>query len=346
MFVVTNKAELKKRIRNNRIMFWGGVAGLVGSMLTLLIVGSSPQGAFFIIIFGYPLLFLGIFLSKRGSYNNRRHAIGGYRLLSEEQDIERQLKSTPPRYHLYNYLNFAGISIEHMLVTPQGIILINMKGQQGRLKAGRDLYRMKRGFVNSIGAIGEPGIGNPSQELSRQCKRLRTWFEQKGFDIPTDGIVALNNPRANIESVSEMSFPVCMISDLREAVRQWQTELSMTAEEQIEIEKLLVGQLLQEEQAEALELLNMPAHKRIQLEREQELATEAARITKDKRKIEKKPGEKKPGASAVPQPGQRVGLNGKPLPPKAVEEKPRKAAVEPLKKPNPGAFGDPAKRRK
>jgi hypothetical protein len=221
-----------------------------------------------------------------------------------------------------------------------------VKGQLGKLKAGRDLYRMKRGFANSIGTLGEPGIGNPSQELSRQCKRLRTWFEQKGFDIPTDGIVVLNNPRATIENVSEMSFPVCMNNDLKEAVRQWQTELSMTADEQFEIEKLLIGQLPQEEQAEALELLNMPAHKRLQMEREQELAVEAERAAKDKKKDVKKPSERKPSAGAVPQPGQRVGLNGKPLPAKVTEEKPRKAAVEPLKKPNPGAFGDPAKRRK
>jgi hypothetical protein len=57
---------------------------------------------------------------------------------------------------------------------------------------------------------------------------------------------------------------------------------------------------------------------------------------------------KKPVAASsnLPQPGQKLGLNGKPLPPKTVVDKPKKRATEPLRKPNPGAFGDPSSRKK
>lgn|GEM_PF-1819219 len=365
MFILTNKAEVKKRVFRNRLMFWLGVVGLIGSMITLIVSTSIPgtkdpvtgvtqqnSASTYVIFFvGYPLLIAGVILSKRGSFNNKKFGRAGYKTQAEEKLIDEQLKGVPPRYHLYNYLTISGIPIEHLLVTPQGFVILHLKGQLGKLKAGRDLYRLKRGFVNFLGTIGEPGLGNPSQELSRQVKRLRSFFEAKGYDIPVDGVVVLTNPLTTIEAVEDMSFPVCLLKDLRLAIKEWQTELSMTSEEQLEVEKLLVQQLPAEEATPAEELLTMPASKRALLLAAEEKAEAEKLVKAEKPKKPEKPQiadkTKKPvTTSNVPQPGQRLGLNGKPLPPKTVVDKPKKRATEPLRKPNPGAFGDPSSRKK
>jgi hypothetical protein len=134
-----------------------------------------------------------------------------------------------------------------------------------------------------------------------------------------------------------------MLKDLREAIRQWQTELNMLADEQLEVEKLIIETLPEAEAADALERLTMSPAKRAALERE----SLPEPVKPEKKKAEPKmPRERKTPTSIVPQPGQRVGLNGKPLPAKTVKDKPRKRMVEPLQKPNPGAHGDPDKRKK
>ena len=362
MFIVTNKAEVSRRIQRNRLIFWLGVGCLVGSMGSLLI-GANPAAASIVFIVGYPLLAAGVLLSKRGSFNNRRFGVGGYKLRSEEVLIDEALKGVPPRYHLYNYVDVGGIIIEHLLVTPIGLMLIAVKPHAGKVKVGHDNYRRKNKIITSIGTFGEPGLGNPSRELGVQVKKVRAWFEQQGYDLPTDGVVVF--PYAEIIGGEEMSFPVCHMNDLRQAIRGWGTELLMSADEQREIEKLLVKQLPASAVQEAQDMLDMPPAKRAALaaaaEREQ---AEQARLAKEKKTGGKKKDKEPvaaatavatksrpaaPAANPTAQPNpyspQRLGLNGKPLPPKVAREKPRKRDVAPMPKVNPGAFGDTDKKK-
>jgi hypothetical protein len=341
MLTVTNKAEAETIVRGNRLMFWIGVGCLLGSMTSLFLAGGSDPTAIF--VFGYPMLILGVILTKRGAYNNRRQGIGGYKMPSEVELIDNALGGVPPRYHLYSFIKMDKATQDHILITPQGVILLMMKAQLGKLKAGRDLYRLKKGAINWIGTLGEPSLGNPSRELSLEVKRVRKWFEKQGYEVPVDGIVCFYNPRAEIESVADMSFPVCMIKELRQAVRQWETELNMTADEQKELEKLLANTLPEPQKSEVLELLEMSPTKRASVLQAQEREKAELVAAKNAKKAEKKarPIAPKPTGGVTNPNGQRVGLNGKPLEQKEVARpKIRRRKSEPLKKPNPGAFGE------
>jgi hypothetical protein len=340
MLTVTNKTEVKTVVRANRIMFWIGVGCLFGSMASLFMGGGNDPTLIF--VFGYPMLILGVILTKRGAYNNRRQGLGGYKLPSEVEVIDNALGGVPPRYHLYSFLKIDKYTQDHLLITPQGVILIMMKAQLGRLKAGRDLYRLKKGVINWIGTLGEPALGNPSRELAVEVKRVRKWFEKQGYEVPVDGIVCFYNPRAEIESVADMSFPVCIVKDLRQAVRQWETELNMTADEQRELEKLLANTLSEPQKSEVIELLDMSPTKRASVLQAQEKEKAEVLAAKNAKKAEKKrPVAPKPTGGVMSPNGQRVGINGKPLEEKEVARpKIRRRKSAPLKKPNPGAFGE------
>ena len=359
MFIVTNKAEVDRRVKRNRLLFWLGVGCLVGSMASLLI-GANPSLASLVFIFGYPLLAAGVILSKRGSFNNRAFGVGGYKLKSEEVLIDDALKGVPPRYHLYNYVEINGVIVPHLLITPIGIMIIMVKQQAGKIKAGHDNYRRKNSFITSIGSFGEPGLGNPSRDMATLVKKVRGWFEEKGYDLPTDGVIVF--PYSEIIGGEEMSFPVCHMNDLRQAIRGWGTELLMSADEQREIERLVVKNLPATQAKEAEELLDMAPAKRAALaaaaEREKaeqiRLAKEKERAqptTKKKEAVAAAPTKTRPetptSATAQPNPYApvRYGLNGKPLPPKQTREKARKRDVAPLPKVNPGAFGDTEKKK-
>jgi hypothetical protein len=344
-----------------------------------LLLGADPSRASLVFILGYPLLAAGVILSKRGSFNNRAYGVGGYKLKSEEVMINETLKGVPPRYHLYNYVTIDGVTIDHLLVTPIGLMLIMIKQHVGKVKADHDNYRRKGSVITSIGTFGEPGIGSPSRDLAAQVKKVRAWFEKEGFDLPTDGVIVF--PYAEIIGAEEMSFPVCTMPELRQAIRGWGTDLLMNSDEQLEVEKLIVQQLPTEQVKETEELLEMPASKRAALlaaaEREKaEAARQSTAKDKDKDKeratanSDKKKEKEVASVSAAantkskPEPktaatgtnakqpnppnpygAQRLGINGKPLPPKMVREKPHKRNVAPLPKITPGAFGDTEKRK-
>lgn len=360
MLVVTNKTEVAKRIRRNRFMFWLGMGCLLGSMLTLF-AGASPNLAGLVFLFGYPLLAIGVILSKRGSFNNRRYGVGTVNIKSEGQMIDDALKGVPTRYHLYNYINFGGLVVDHLLVTPIGLMVINIKPYTGKVKVGHDNYRRKNSVIASIASFGEPALGNPSRETANIVKKIRAWFEQQGYDLPTDGVVVF--PFSEIIGAEEMSFPVCHIGDLKQAIRGWGTELLMDSGEQRDIEKLIIQQLPADEAKAAEAEVELSPARRLAAEREKmEAVRQAAREAKEqereqaraKAKVKAEERKRDPEAAATatassstydPYRPQRLGLNGKPLPVKAPKEKRQKRDVAPLPKVNRGAFGNDDSRR-
>ena len=93
---VTNKVEIDRQVKINRLFFWIGIIGLAAAMAVLFLFAGNP----YLVFLGYPFLIIGLILSKRGSFNNRRHGGGGYKIASEEKLIAATLDGSPARYHL------------------------------------------------------------------------------------------------------------------------------------------------------------------------------------------------------------------------------------------------------
>lgn len=367
---VNNKVEVARQIKRNRIIFWVGVVALLASMVTLLVSAGEPALAGLVFLLGYPFLILGLVMSKRGAYHNRRFGLGAVKLKNESDLIADELQTVPPRYHLYNWIKLGDVAVDHLLVTPMGLMIILAKGQMGDIKAENDRYRRKAGMSIWFATLGEPGVGMPSNELAQQVKKLRAWFEQKGYEIPVDGVVVFTNPRTKILSAEEMSFPVCQLHDLKQAIRGWETELNMTVAEQQEIEDLIIQTLPAEVADEARSLAQMPGYKRAALLRTQQEKGKDSKdktkeVAKEKAKIEPAPkpkltpeererlrleriraaeekGRQPANPMAMQEPGKRIGLDGKVREdkPAVIEKKLPKRRVEPLRRPTPGAFGD------
>ncbi|HEX2910117.1 MAG TPA: NERD domain-containing protein [Chloroflexia bacterium] len=368
---ISNKAEVQREIRLNRILFWLGVACLLSSMLVLFVSAGLPSLASLVFLIGYPALIIGLLLSKRGAYTNRRHGVGGYKIAPESDMLAEELSSLPARYHLYNWIKLDDLSVDHLLMTPQGAMIILARAQQGDIKAGHDRYRRKIGLTGWFSTLGEPGVGNPSLELANQVKKLRAWFEKKGYEIPVDGVVVFTNPRTKILTAEEMSFPVCHLHELKTAVRGWETELNMTTGEQQEVEDQIINALPAESAEEARTLIQMPGFKRDAYlkaqraasgkDKEKEVAPKAPekpkkeeapkpKLTPEERerlRLERiKAAQEKGRQPANPyqplDPGKKMGINGKVREerPAVIEKKLPKRRVEPLRRPTPGAFGD------
>lgn len=372
---VANRVEVAKQVKRNRQFFWVGVLGLVASMITLVITTGDVQLAPLVFVLGYPFLILGLIFSKRGAFNNRRHGIGGYQIKSETDLIVDALEGVPPRYHLYNWVKLGDMMIDHLLVTPMGFMIVSTKTHVGDVKAGHDHFRRKLGFTGWFATVGEPGLGQPSRELAAQVKKLRAWFEEKGYEVPTDGVIVFTNPRTKILGAEEMSFPVCQIKDLKQAVRGWETELNMSVNEQQELEDQIIATLPTEVAEEARTLAQMPGYKRAALltaqkeairlkgkkpekvkeVKKEEPAAPRPRLTPEEReqlrqeriKAAQEKG-KQGGVNpyAPLEPGKKMGIDGKVREEKPViiEKKPPRRRVEPLRKPPPGAFGEVKKK--
>ncbi len=364
---VTNKVEVERQIRINRIFFWAGIIGLAAAM-GILFINASNAGLVFL---GYPFLILGLILSKRGSFNNRRHGVGGYKIASEEKLLASTLEGVPPRYHLYSWIKLGGITVDHLLVTPGGLMIIKACSQMGDYKMTNDVYRRKAGLATFFATVGEPGIGNPTRELNDQVKKLRDWFAKKGLEIPVDGVVVFMLPRTRILQAEEMSYPVCKLDQLKLAIRGWETELTMTVPQQQQVEDYIMEALPADIAAEARNLAQLPSYKRAALlnntiqpgEKSSKVAAKEKAVIKpaepdapkprltpeerERMRLERiKAAQEKGRVGVNPytplEPGTKMGKDGKvrEVKPTILEKKPPKRRVEPLHRPTPGAFGE------
>jgi hypothetical protein len=361
---VTNKVEINRQVKINRLFFWIGIIGLAAAMAVLFLFAGNP----YLVFLGYPFLIIGLILSKRGSFNNRRHGVGGYKIASEEKLIASALDGSPARYHLYSWIKLGGVTIDHLLVTPGGLMIIKACSQMGDFKMANDNYRRKAGLATWFATVGEPGIGNPTQELNNQVKKLHAWFAEKKLEIPVDGVVVFMLPRSKVLGAEEMSYPVCKLDQLKQAIRGWETELNMTVPQQQQVEDFILESLPEDVATEARTLAQLPGYKRAAIlnpektakgEKVKEKVVEKKviepaapkpRLTPEEReklrlariKAAQEKGLKGHNPYAPLEPGQKMGKDGKvrEVKPPVIEKKPPRRRVAPLQRPTPGAFGD------
>lgn len=360
---VANKVEIDRQVQRNRLFFWLGIAGLIAAMAVLFFFAGNP----ILVFLGYPFLILGLILSKRGSFNNRRHGVGGYKIASEEKLLAAALDGSPPRYHLYSWIKLGGVAVDHLLATPNGLMIVKACSQMGDFKMSNDTYRRKAGLSVWFATAGEPGIGNPTQELNAQVKKLHEWFHEKGLEIPVDGVVVFMLPRTKIIDAAEMSYPVCKLDQLKQAIRGWETDLTMTVPQQQQVEDFILEALPEDVAAEARNLAQLPSYKRAAVlnpektpkvekaakvieKKPVEPAAPRPRLTPEERerlrqeriKAAQEKGQKGHNPYLPLEPGQKMGKDGKvrEVKPAVVEKKPTRRRVEPLRAPTPGAFGD------
>ena len=93
--------------------------------------------------------------------------------------IESQLADLPPRYNLFNYVTFDGLAVDHLLVTPKGLLVIQSKPHTGAISASHDKWKRKIGVFGYITVFGEPTLGDPSREISNLVKKSHEWFEKE-----------------------------------------------------------------------------------------------------------------------------------------------------------------------
>ncbi len=118
-----------------------------------------------------------LFLEKRGAALKQRvvHAETG---AAAEQVVAEALHRLPEEYHVFHDLDFNGFNIDHVVVGPNGIFLIETKSQTGAVSAAGVTLRKS----------GWPFFKDPLSQCWRQAYALRDYLlqhnVQKAFITP------------------------------------------------------------------------------------------------------------------------------------------------------------------
>ena len=226
MNVFTNEAYLKQQKLRAMLIQTAGLGMVLVSFILSFFYIDTPA----LIFLAYPALLIGwpMWLWARGRSRYADMALKTAALVSEE------FKGLNNKYALFHGLVIEKLTFDHVLVSPDGILIIEMKEGGGlvtcRTTDKGDQWRMKSGPIDRLARFGEEPLGNPTLELDAQIATLRAWLAAQGITrspLPVAGVVAFRNPATplNIES---SKYDVLRLNELKAYVLEGPPEAKRT----------------------------------------------------------------------------------------------------------------------
>jgi|GEM_PF-2853996 len=175
----------------------GVVSGTAGGTAT------APATSGLSLLIYYIGLIVGFFVMTSGQWLNRKWKEEPHKkLVAELHDFNN-------RYVFYNYLPLSrALVLDHMIAGPGGFLVIQLQQDYGRIICRNNRWQRRVGFIDRIGSIGAPALGNPTLALDAQIVNLTNFLKAQGVANPmVKGAIVFSNDRAQID-IDGCKYPV------------------------------------------------------------------------------------------------------------------------------------------
>lgn len=198
-----NEPFLEKRRKYAR---WGSYIGFGALFIGLMTTSRSP-------LLAYLFLLVGLIAATFGSYMASRYV----REPRPDQVLADKLSELDKRYTLYNYYPLG----EHIIASHYGITVLEPRNQEGVITYANGRWRHRAGFRKILQLFGEPTLGRPDQDVSRQVEWVKQWIDETmpEEDIPVRGVVVFTRPGVELHA-SDAPVPAVTADELANFMKQ------------------------------------------------------------------------------------------------------------------------------
>jgi hypothetical protein len=214
VYIINNEKLIKNRTTwSGRLTLLG--IGLIVASGVLTFLGQATMQT---ILISYAALFGGFIIFNIGAASGAK-----WRLPPRpDQALGRSLKGLDHRYRLYNYL----LPAEHVLLTPLGITVLQVRRMPGVVTNTGDKWYQKRSLLSRLRFAAEEQLGNPTRDVQQDMAAMKQFLTQKlendpvSVDgIPIEPLIVFNHPNVQL-AVTDPVVPVIRAEDLKARMRQ------------------------------------------------------------------------------------------------------------------------------
>ena len=202
-----------------RIARMGRIAKIVNFVgLGALIVGfilafTNLQSFSNLVLYQLTALGVGWLLSQVGIYLTHRYL----RQPRPDQVLDDAVKKVARNGRMYHFL----LPAPHVLLTPEGIIVFNLKYQGGQISAHGDKWKQRGVGMRKI--FGQEGLGNPSREVDAMVQALANFIRKNVpsiEEVPIGAMIVFTTKGVKNLDVDQSNIPAMHATKVKGFLRQ------------------------------------------------------------------------------------------------------------------------------
>lgn len=220
MNIFSHVSDEKGALTRAKRFQYGGLACVLISFVFSLMFEAAP----ILVYIAYPFLLVGLPLWTIGRSQTKRLK-NAPRI---DDLVNAELKGFNDKYSLHHNPVIEGRRVNHLLITPDGVIVMSDNAALGPVTCTSglkgDRWYTRTSLLDRVTG-SRPAIGNPSLDLDASTATVKLMMEKNGKpDVPVRGLVVFtSNPDIEIE---ESTHPAVPLNELKMAVRELQVDMS------------------------------------------------------------------------------------------------------------------------
>ncbi len=227
---VKEKAKRAKRLQT---------IGMILIVISFLFSFSSfaGQSNTYLIFLAYPFLLTGFPLWTMGRSAKRR-------LANEPRAdllLNEELRGLNNKYSLHHYVHYGETWIHHLLITPEGVIVMNSNDAAGPISCNGtdkgDRWKSPTNLLDRITGL-KPSVGNPTLELDGAIAAAHELLTKIGKpDVAVKGVVLFTrNPETQISGCTYQGVPM---NEAKLVARELQQDMESDPSERVGVKSIL-----------------------------------------------------------------------------------------------------------
>lgn len=231
MRIVRNAGHISQKKRIARLSAFFGFL-MLASTFALIFFPSYVASAYILLIIGFVLFNYG--MQQLGKWaNTPRH-------VRDDLALDAALNAFPDKYVLMHYVRLGKKIIEHLLISPAGLVVIATRDLPGAVSVDGKRWRKKGGGLSRFFMFSGPQLGSPSADLDRDIKLVIDDLEANQLEVDVFGAVVFTSTAIELE-IKDPEYPTMRTSHLADFLRELPTDPTFKANERDALVALFGG---------------------------------------------------------------------------------------------------------
>jgi hypothetical protein len=209
MIIIRDNARIARLARRSQQVSLLGLVTLLGGLILAFMSITN------LLLIQTGTLLVGFALSQYGAYLAHRYG----RTPRPDEVLDDEIKPLAREGRMYHYV----LPAPHVLLLPDGPVVINLKFQGGRIYAEGDRWRQKGLGLRRI--FGQESLGNPTKETDAMISAIARYLRTEApavadKEIPIAAMIVFTSKSLAELDVERSSFPAMHVSKIRGFLRQ------------------------------------------------------------------------------------------------------------------------------